>query len=76
VPRRCAAALAVALSMTLALLPAHAGADQDDGVTKTDNVTQVAHFPYIGGAEVDFDVSVTCSPRRPRSRRTCGGSPT
>jgi hypothetical protein len=24
-------------------------------VTKTDNVTQIAHFPYLGGGEVDFD---------------------
>jgi hypothetical protein len=50
------AILLMALSLVLTLLPLSAGAQTpEDEVTKTDNVTPVAHFPFIGGGEIDFD---------------------
>jgi hypothetical protein len=53
---RLAAVTALALSLVLTLLPLSAGAQTTDPqVTKTDNVTPVAHFPFIGGGEIDFD---------------------
>jgi hypothetical protein len=55
VVRRPVAALTLTLGLVLGLLPLHAGADTDPPVTKTDNVTPVAHFPFHAGSEIDFD---------------------
>lgn len=47
-------AVTLALALALSLLPLQAVA-QTTEVTKTDNVTPVAHFPFVGGSEIDFD---------------------
>jgi hypothetical protein len=47
--------LIVVLAVVFAVLPLSAAAESTAEVTKTDNVTQVAHFPFIGGGEIDSD---------------------
>jgi hypothetical protein len=56
VNRRPAISSVFVLSLLLGMLPLQAGATEpDEGVTMTDNVTPVAHFPFMGGSEIDFD---------------------
>ncbi len=53
--RRIAFGLGVALVASLLSSPVAARTDEQAGVTKTDNITPLAHIPYIGGSEVDSD---------------------
>ncbi len=42
--------------LLLGLVPLQAGATESEAeVTKTENLTQVGHVPFLGGSEVDFD---------------------